>query len=102
MWPNSRETADSVTFIEDTLDGKLHFMCNFILGLFVSYYYTANIQYYLPPRWNPPWRGEVAYLRVFTQSINKESSSEQRSYVWAEQTDLFYANAKYLIQSGRI
>ena len=55
-----------------------------------------------PPLWNPPWRGEGAYLRCFGQSVKKESSSERRNYVRAERTDLLYANAKDLLQSGRI
>ena len=27
MWPNPQETADLVTFTEESLDGKLHFLC---------------------------------------------------------------------------
>ena len=27
MWPNPQETADSVTFTEEILNGKLHFLC---------------------------------------------------------------------------
>ena len=28
MWPNPQETADLVTFTEEILDGKLHFLCS--------------------------------------------------------------------------
>ena len=28
MWPNSQETADLVTFTEEILSGKLHFLCS--------------------------------------------------------------------------
>ena len=28
MWPNPHETADLVTFTEEILNGKLHFLCN--------------------------------------------------------------------------
>ena len=28
MWPNPQETADFVTFTEEILNGKLHFLCN--------------------------------------------------------------------------
>ena len=28
MWPNPQESADLVKFTEETLDGKLHFLCN--------------------------------------------------------------------------
>ena len=31
MWPNSQETADLVTFTEETLNGKLHFLCSVTL-----------------------------------------------------------------------
>ena len=27
MWPNLQETADFVTFTEEILNGKLHFLC---------------------------------------------------------------------------
>ena len=27
MWPNHQETADLVTFTEEILNGKLHFLC---------------------------------------------------------------------------
>ena len=44
----------------------------------------------------------LIYLRVFTQCVNKKSSTEQRNCFQAEQTDLFHVNDKDLIQSGRI
>ena len=28
MWPNLQETADLVTFTEEILNAKLHFLCN--------------------------------------------------------------------------
>ena len=28
MWPNPQETADLVTFTEEILNGKLHFLCS--------------------------------------------------------------------------
>ena len=28
MWPNSQKTADLVTFTEEILNGKLHFLCS--------------------------------------------------------------------------
>ena len=30
MWPNPQETADFVTFTEEILNGKLHFLCSAI------------------------------------------------------------------------
>ena len=30
MWPNPQKTADLVTFTEDILNGKLHFLCSVI------------------------------------------------------------------------
>ena len=27
MWPNPQETADLVTFTEETLNEKIHFLC---------------------------------------------------------------------------
>ena len=28
MWPNPQETDDMVTFTEEILNGKLHFLCS--------------------------------------------------------------------------
>ena len=28
MWPNPQETADLVTFTEEILKGKVHFLCS--------------------------------------------------------------------------
>ena len=28
MWPNPQETADLVTFTEEILNGKVHFLCS--------------------------------------------------------------------------
>ena len=30
MWPNQQETEDLVTFTEEILKGKLHFLCSVI------------------------------------------------------------------------
>ena len=30
MWQNRQETGDLVTFAEEILNGKLHFLCSFI------------------------------------------------------------------------
>ena len=32
MWPNLLETADLVTFAEEILNGKLHFLCSLFIG----------------------------------------------------------------------
>ena len=32
MWPNPQETADLVTFTEETLNGKRHFLWSAICG----------------------------------------------------------------------
>ena len=37
MWPNPQETADLVTFTEEILTGKLHFLC-------------SDYFHYLPPK----------------------------------------------------
>ena len=31
MWPNPEETADLVTFTEEILNGKLHFLCSVMI-----------------------------------------------------------------------
>ena len=33
MWPNPQETADLVTFTEEILKGKLHFLCSSIQSM---------------------------------------------------------------------
>ena len=45
---------------------------------------------------------DLIQLRTFSQYINNKSSSERCYYVWTEQTDICYANAKKLLQSGKI
>ena len=39
MWPNPQETADLVTFTEENLNGKLHFLCSAVdnMGLIKEY-----------------------------------------------------------------
>ena len=37
MWPNPQESADLVTFTEETLNGKLHFLCSDYLSPFSVY-----------------------------------------------------------------
>ena len=41
MWPNPQETADLVTFTEEILNGKLHFLCSF-LGSFASWWQVLH------------------------------------------------------------
>ena len=31
MWPNPKETADLVRFTEETLNGKLYFLCSVMI-----------------------------------------------------------------------
>ena len=33
MWPNPEESADLVTFTEEILNGKIHFLCSVLLDL---------------------------------------------------------------------
>ena len=35
MWPNPQETADLVTFTEEILNGKLHFLCSATIELVI-------------------------------------------------------------------
>ena len=35
MWPNPQETADLVTFTNEILNGKFHFLCSGISELFL-------------------------------------------------------------------
>ena len=47
-------------------------------------------------------RGGLPTKKFQPKCVNKESLSERRYFVWQGLTDLLYANAKDLIQSGRI
>ena len=38
MWQNPQETVDLVTFTEEILNGKLHFLCSEILTLELDKY----------------------------------------------------------------
>ena len=44
----------------------------------------------------------LTHQEVSTKCVNKRRSSERRYFVRQSLTDLLYANAKDLIQSGRI
>ena len=44
MWPNPQFPADLVTFTEETLNGKLHFLCS---DLFTVYIKDTAIEAYL-------------------------------------------------------
>ena len=70
---------------------------------------TPSINGYCPHRWNSPRHGEGSYLSKRFHPVRQQqfhpvspSSSERRNYVWPEQKDLFYADAKDLTQSRRI
>ena len=45
MWPYPQDTADLVTFTEENLNGKLHFLCSAwmyalnIIGAITQYYF---------------------------------------------------------------
>ena len=63
MWPNSQGTADLVTFTQEILNGKLHFLCsvmlfleNFICNnfrrLFISNYYFSDYSIYYDTKQN--------------------------------------------------
>ena len=49
MWPNLQETADTVTFTGEILNGKLHFLCSQLflcneLFIFVQWTSVESIQ----------------------------------------------------------
>ena len=41
MWPNPKETADLVTFTEETLNGKLHFL--YCALSIIPFYYSETV-----------------------------------------------------------
>ena len=49
MWPNPQETADLVTFTEEILNGKLHFLCSKTWTLdnseFTKYFRTVECNF---------------------------------------------------------
>ena len=49
MWPNPKEAADLVTFTEEILNGKLHFLCSLKDGQLTIFikngYYTYSYEY---------------------------------------------------------
>ena len=53
MWPNPQETADLVTFTEEILTGKLHFLCSvtWLHYIFSSVYYIKNSYKILMTNW---------------------------------------------------
>ena len=66
----------------------------------VRYFYGNRITQAFPPRWNPPWRGEGAYLtKRFSPSA---STSRARRSNATRINRSAYVYAKDLIQSWRI
>ena len=62
---------------------------NFIFGTDI-YLFNSNIVTHYAPWWSSPWRGEGPYLTKRFRPVRQQgSSSEQRNYARAEQTDLF-------------
>ena len=45
MWPNPQETADLVTFAEEILNGKLHFLCSVGISNEVEKLYSICLKY---------------------------------------------------------
>ena len=42
MWPNSQETVDLFRFTEETINGKLHFLCSRCIQNQVKHLKTVN------------------------------------------------------------
>ena len=42
MWPNPQETEDLITFTEEILNGKLHFLCSELLVFGETYVYVGR------------------------------------------------------------
>ena len=66
MWPNPQETADLITFIENILNGKLHFLC---IETPLGYFYCMKV-------------GVKVFPKCFTVSknIRKTSSGLPKSF----------------------
>ena len=43
MWPNPQDTADLVTYTEEILNGKLHFLCSVTLILLDTEKYSLVV-----------------------------------------------------------
>ena len=59
MWPNPQETADLVTFTEEILNGKLHFLCSiiardvfgFLLNIYDEAFSLKGVNYFCKNVW---------------------------------------------------
>ena len=72
MWANPQEMVTLVTFTEEVLNGKLHFLCSASLSMKPTL-----------TKW-----GSLSNIK-----INKKSSLGWQNYFWEEQRDLLYVNA---------
>ena len=61
MWPNPQETADLVTFTEEIINGKLHFLCSVIKLTKIC-------------KENQMWN--VLYIRVYDVTFDELKTSE--------------------------
>ena len=71
MWSNQKGTADSVTFTEDILNGKLHFLCS-VMNVSLLKYIRTNP---LDLKWKKYFYREITH-KISSYWINKFKIAE--------------------------
>ena len=65
MWPNPQETADFVTFTEEILNGKLHFLCssfNSLLFMVLNFSCLFTSNFFCLPLLNKNYTRYIVFL----------------------------------------
>ena len=79
MWPNPEETADLVTFTEEIVNGKLHFLCSVLKKNAEKH----RLQYYLFGKHTlnmPIFASHWNYAVIYRKKINKNNFRHFFSY----------------------
>ena len=100
MWPNPQISADLVTFTEETLNRKLHFLCNgILLFLYVSKQILRKIYGYVTQEFlglrKRNFQGSIFGSRKIAPSPNSSANTKpdpdpDREAIF--RTPYFYAN----------
>ena len=82
MWPYSQVTTDLVTFTEEILNGKLHFLCSVLLEELITKHIRKNENraLYLPNF--SSFSGSLVFRTEFVISLLHESESQHVTWNW--------------------
>ena len=88
MWPNPHVPADLITFTEEILNGKLHFLCSVVRAWMMLWWIEIGLSF-LNKSWNDD---DLSQYVIFSAHSFKEFILLLRSLLWNIQTKGHYRN----------